>query len=59
MHIYVLIMCTQFSQDISFKEQEIENLTDITAIFKPRHHSLYKKFPGNKGEEQIIIQTIE
>lgn len=52
-------MSTQFSQDISFKEQEIENLTSSTAIFKPRHHSFYKKFPGNKGEEQILIQTIE
>ena len=52
-------MSTQFSQDISFKEQEIENLTSRTAIFKPIHHSFYKKFPGNKGEEQILIQTIE
>lgn len=52
-------MHTQLSQDISFKEQEIENLTDITAIFKSIHHSFHKKFPGNKGEEQIIIQTIE
>ena len=52
-------MHTEFSQDTSFKEQEIENLTEITVIFKSSHHSFNTKFPGNKGKEQIIIQTIE